>query len=137
MVMVEGGYQGADGGGFPRAGHSHDECVVFREEHLLHGLFLRFVESCTKHRGKFNWVSVTCHQWKSALGKEKSQEKNVETFQDVSHRVLCLSGQNSAEVEDKLWRSQVNDQLPQTITEKKTNKNKTSSHKNHLSVSGF
>lgn len=41
------GYQGADGCGFACAGHPNDQCVVFGQQHLLHGLFLRFVETCT------------------------------------------------------------------------------------------
>ncbi len=38
------------------------------------------------------------------------------TFEDVGHSVLGFSWQNRTEVDNKLWRSKVNNQLPQTIT---------------------
>lgn len=48
----------------------------------------------------------------------------VTTFEDAGHRVLGLSWQNRAEAANKLWRTKVNNQLPQTSTDETNNLNK-------------
>ena len=48
--------------------------------------------------------------------KRRPERSGFVTFEDVGHCVLGLSWQNRTEVKNKLWRTKVNNQLPETIT---------------------
>lgn len=58
------------------------------------------------------------------------------TFEDVGHRVLGIFGQDRAEAGNKLWRTKVDEQLPQTIAGETAvwNKNRTQVQKKDVDL---